>query len=126
MKGLLVVTAVTEAAAGVALLCCPSAAAAVLLGGGLETPVAATVARVAGVALVALGLACGLAHRDVQSRAARGLVVGMTVYDIGVALCLAGAATLSKTEGILLWPAVAFHVFMTGWCFVHLLKRPAG
>ena len=91
MKHLLVVTAVIEAGAGVALLCCPSAAAALLLGSGLATPSAVTLGRVAGAALLTLGVACWLARRDGRSRAATGLVAAMLLYNAAAAAILAFA-----------------------------------
>jgi hypothetical protein len=81
MKPLLVVTAVIELGAGLALLGFPSAAVALLLGSSLAMPAAVTLGRLAGAALLALGLACWLARRDVQSRAARGLVAAMLLYN---------------------------------------------
>jgi hypothetical protein len=62
---------VIELGAGLALLCLPSVAVALLLGTPLEAPVAMTVARIGGTALLALGAACGLARGDTQSRGAR-------------------------------------------------------
>jgi hypothetical protein len=81
MKPLLVVTAVIELGAGLALLGFPSAAVALLLGSSLAMPAAVTLRRLAGAALLALGLACWLARRDVQSRAARRLVAAMLLYN---------------------------------------------
>jgi hypothetical protein len=47
----------------------------------LTTSLEAVMARLAGVALLALGVACWLAVSDAQSRAARGLASGMVLYD---------------------------------------------
>ena len=82
MKKLLIVTAVIEVGAGVALLCFPSAAVALLLGSSLDTSAAMALGRLAGAALLALGVACWLAHYDAQSRAARGLVSAMVLYNL--------------------------------------------
>ena len=57
MKWVLIFAAVGETATGVALLVVPSIVGQLLLGAEL-TGVAATVARVAGIALIALGIAC--------------------------------------------------------------------
>ena len=58
MKNLLTVTAVLEAAIGLLFVMIPSRVTTFLLGAPLDTPVALTVARVTGVALLALGVAC--------------------------------------------------------------------
>ena len=57
MKKVLVLTAVAEVATGLALLMVPSLAGQLLFGEGL-TSVAIAVARVTGIALIALGVAC--------------------------------------------------------------------
>jgi hypothetical protein len=73
--------------AGFALLCFPSITVELLLGAPLETLAALTVARVGGAGLLALGVACWLARGDTQSRAARGLVAAMLLYDVGRRRC---------------------------------------
>src|SRR5580692_4849232 len=71
-----------------ALLCMPTAAVQILLGAPFEAPEGVAVARVGGAALLALGVACWLARGDTKSRAARGLVAAMVIYNLGVALVL--------------------------------------
>jgi hypothetical protein len=116
MHNLLVVTAVLEGATGLALVALPSRLAALLLGSSLDAPAALTLARVAGVALVALAVTCWLARHDGQSRAARGLVGAMVVYHTGVAIVLAYASIGLEVSGMGLWPTVLFHAAMTMWC----------
>jgi hypothetical protein len=124
MKPLLLVTAVLEAGIGLGLLAMPSAVALVLLGAPLEVAAALTVARVAGAALLALGVGCWLAAFDTQSCAARGVVSAMVIYNLGAAIILAVAGIQSARTGIGLWPAVILHVTMTVWCFINLLVQP--
>jgi hypothetical protein len=76
-KSLLSVTGVLEAVTGLALLVMPSVVVELLLGAAPGTPVGITVSRVAGVALLTLGVACWLAREDLASRAAKGLVAAM-------------------------------------------------
>ena len=57
MKLLLLVTAVIEAGAGVTLLVFPSGCVLLLLGAPLEAAAAVTLGRMAGAALLALGVA---------------------------------------------------------------------
>jgi hypothetical protein len=124
MKRLLIVTAVIELGAGVALLCFPSATVALLLGSLLDTPAAMNLARVAGAALFALGVACWLAHYDAQSRAAKGLVSAMVLYNLGAVIILGAAGIRSQPVGIGLWLAVILHAVMTIWCAASLLRKP--
>jgi len=115
MHTLLVVTALLEGMTGLVLVALPSRVATLLLGSSLDAPASLTLARVAGVALVALALACWLTRREAQS-AARGLVAAMALYHAGVALVLAYASIGFALSGLGLWPTVLFHAAMTVWC----------
>ena len=116
MHRLLAVTALLEGVTGLALVALPSRLAALLLGSSLEAPAAVTLARVAGMALVALAVTCWLARHDGQSRAARGLVAAMALYHTGVAVVLAHAGIGLALAGWGLWPTALFHAAMTVWC----------
>jgi hypothetical protein len=124
MKPLLIATAVLEAGIGIGLLAVPSVVAQVLLGVPLEAPTALTIARVAGAALLALGVACWFASSDARSCAARGLVSAMVIYNLGAAIILGAAGIQSERTGIALWPAVILHLAMTVWCVMNLLMQP--
>src|SRR5947208_14656016 len=81
MKRFLTLTAIIEAATGLALIAVPAIVVRLLLGAeisGASIPLG----RVGGAALLALGVACWLARDDTQSRATRGLVVAMLMYNI--------------------------------------------
>ena len=120
MKSPLSITAVVEAATGLALLLSPSLPVLLLLGASLDAPAALTVARVAGAALLALGVACWLARNDEQSRAARGLVPAMLLYNVATVLLLASAGIGSELRGVGLWPAVVLHAALAIWCIACL------
>ena len=62
-KSLLIVTALIEAGTGIALLVAPSVIVELLLGAGLSSPQSLVVGRVAGAALIAIGVACWLARK---------------------------------------------------------------
>jgi hypothetical protein len=125
VKNLLTLEAVIEVGAGLGMVVLPSLLATLLLGSSLDTPVALTVARVAGVALLALGIACWLARHDGQSRAARGLLGAMVVYNAGVFMVLVYAGIGLGVSGTGLWPVVVVHAAMTVWCVMGLLNKPA-
>ncbi len=120
MKELLTTMAIIEAAPGVGLLALPAVVAGMLLGASLDMPAALTVARVAGAALLALAVACWLARTDERSRAAKGLVVAMFVYNIAAVAVLAFAGISLRLVGVALWPAVVLHVVMAVWCLACL------
>jgi predicted MFS family arabinose efflux permease len=109
-----------------ALLSLPSTAVVLLLGVPLEAPAAVAAARVAGVALLSLGVVCWFARNDDQSPAARGLVTAMVIYNLGVAVILGAAGVRSLKAGMVLWPAaVLLHAAMAVWCLVILMNRKA-
>ncbi len=109
MKGVLIFAAVGEAGTGLALLIVPSLVGRWLLGEEL-TGIAIPVARVAGIALIGLGVACWPGPPR----------VGMLTYSVAVALYLAYLGFADGLTGILLWPAVVLHVILTA-----LLTRAA-
>jgi hypothetical protein len=102
MKRVLVLSAVSEAATGVALLIVPSLVGQLLFGAEL-TGMAMTVARVTGIALIALGVACWPGPP----------LVGMLTYSAVVTLYLAYVGFSGGLTGIFLWPAVVLHVVLT-------------
>jgi hypothetical protein len=101
MKKVLILAAVAEAATGLALLIAPPLVGKVLLGEELAG-VAIPVARVTGIALIALGVACWPGPP----------LVGMLVYTAFVMLYLAYLGFRSEWVGPLLWPAVAVHAVL--------------
>jgi hypothetical protein len=102
MRSVLVLGTVGEIATGVALLLVPSLVGQLLLGAEL-TGAAVTVARVAGIALIGLGVACWPGPPR----------IGMLIYGAGVALYLAYVGLAGGPAGILLWPAVVVHAILT-------------
>jgi len=102
MKRVLIFAAVGEASTGVALLIVPSLVGQLLLGEEL-TGIAIPVAHVAGIALIALGLACWPGPP----------LVGMLIYSAVVTLYLAYVGFAGGLTGILLWPAVVVHAILT-------------
>jgi hypothetical protein len=122
-KLLLVATAAIEVGAGLTLIIWPSAAITLLFGSPLDTPAGLTVGRVAGVALLALGLACWLARHDGENHTARGLIAAMLLYNCAVGLILAFAGIGSGLVGIALWPAIVLHAAMAVWCLVFVSTK---
>jgi hypothetical protein len=116
MKHLLTATTALEVGAGLALLTAP----ALVFGPAIDTPTGSTVARVAGAALLAIGVACWLARHDGQSHAARGIVGGLVIYNAFVVAVLVYAGTALGLSSGGLWPAAAIHAVMAAWCVTSL------
>jgi hypothetical protein len=94
--------AIGEAITGLALLIVPSLVSRLLLGTEL-TGVSIPIARVTGIALIGLSVAC------LPGRA----VVGMLTYSVLVMLYLVYLGLAGGFTGILLWPAVVVHAVLT-------------
>jgi hypothetical protein len=109
-----VVTAVLEGGAGLCLLIVPTLAIEILL--GVEHPAreAAFIARIAGAALFAVGVACTLQLEEEGSRR-NGLLIAMLVYNSGAAILLAYAGWFLEMVGILLWPGAVLHSCLAIW-----------
>jgi hypothetical protein len=116
LKNLFIVTAVIETGVGVALLTFPSEAVSMLLGAPLESPVSVILGRICGAALTTIGVANWFAQYDWQSRAARGLIIGMAVYNLAAAAILGLAAMQLFSAGLALWPVVILHAALFVWC----------
>jgi len=102
MKSALTFAAIGEAATGSALLIAPSLVGQLLLGEQLAG-VAIPVARVSGLALVALGIACW----------GSSPLFGMLAYSTSATLYLAYLGLAGGLTGVLLWPAVILHAILT-------------
>jgi hypothetical protein len=99
MKELLLFAAIIEAATGVALILVPSLLGQLLLGIELT----GVIVRVAGIALIALAVACWPGPA----------MFGMLIYNAAVALYLAYVGVSGESSGVLLWPVVVLHGIMT-------------
>src|SRR5215472_423590 len=91
-----------------------------LLFGAEPDAIGMLLGRFAGIALVALGLAC-LPSRDTESR--RNVVLGLFAFNAGVAILFAYVGFASALHGFLLWPAVILHAIIAGALLPHLLTK---
>jgi hypothetical protein len=101
MSKALIFAAVGEVAIGLALLIAPSLVGELLLGGPF-TGLAIPLARVTGIALIALGIACWPGPP----------LAGMLVYTTLVMAYLTYVGLRGEGTGPLLWPAVAVHTVL--------------
>lgn len=123
MKNVLTMTAVIEVGAGLLLVTLPSLAATLLFGSSLNTPAGLTVVRIAGAALLAIGVTCWLMRNDGQSHAARGLVGTLALYNAAILTILVYAGIGLGVSSNGLWPSALVHAAMTVWCVISLLRR---
>jgi hypothetical protein len=116
-RSLLIATTVVEVGAGLGLLLLPAFVLDLLIGVSSSAPEGVFVGRVAGAALLALGIASWLER---SAAAPGGLIAGLLVYNASVASLLVCAGLGLDLAGIALWPAVVLHAAMAAWCLVGL------
>lgn len=102
---LLVLAVITEVGTGLALLFVPGLLGDWLIGIA-ATDLTNVFARCFGLALLALGIACW------PGASSTGAVRGMLFYNAAIVLYLTYLG-LFVSHGVLLWPAVAFHLLMS-------------
>lgn len=102
-------SAITEIATGLALTILPGLVITLLLA-PVTSATIIPVGRVAGIALIALGLACWPG----RNRAGDAVFRALLTYNLLVAAYLAYLGTTEHLEGLLLWPAVALHAAVAG------------
>lgn len=121
---MLVVAAVGEASMGVALLLDPALLFQLLLGAE-ASGAGLALARLAGIALLGLSLAC---WPDRDARALRGALRAMLVYNALATAYLVLLGIGGEWVGVLLWPAVGAHAVLTLGCLMAFrrLGAPSG
>ncbi|MET0892991.1 MAG: hypothetical protein ABWY01_05415 [Pseudoxanthomonas sp.] len=115
IKALLTAIALAELATGIGLLLAPSTVAALLLGYPLGSGVPLIVARVAGLALVAIGLICWLEKTSNRGGSPTALLAGLLIYNGAVAVLLLHSYLVYDIGGIGLWPVVVLHLVLAAW-----------
>jgi len=100
---------------GLALLVVPSLVGWLLFGQELAG-IGILAGRVAGIALIALSVACWPGPP----------LAGMLIYSAGVAVFLAFVGFEGGLTGVFLWPAVALHVVVTALLARAAVNRPKG
>ena len=108
-NNLLTIAAILECMAGLAFLLAPGACFSLLLGAQLDAS-GVLIGRIAGVALFALGIACGGARPDAGGAARSGTLKAITLYNAGVGLVLVVSGATGTAGGMVLWVAGAMHL----------------
>ena len=120
MKLLLTITTVFEAFTGIGLIVFPSIVISLFIGTLPDGAVVATLARIAGAALLSLAIACWLSR---DSAAATKIVRAMLFYNLVAAAVLLYASIGDKLSGAGLWPAILLHAGLAVWCFMALSQQ---
>ncbi len=117
---LLLVTGVVEVAVGIGLLLAPGVVLVGLLGIEQAPTETVFVGRIAGTAVLGIGLASWLMRNVTSQASQRSLITAITVYTIVAAVLLVYAGVSANMVGIMLWPGAIFHTALAVWCFACL------
>jgi hypothetical protein len=112
IKKVLILAAVAEELTGLALLLLPSFVGRLLFSEGL-TGAGILSARITGIALIALSVACWPGPP----------AAGMLIYSAAVALYLAYVGFAGGLAGVLLWPAAVLHLVLTALLAVASIRK---
>jgi hypothetical protein len=121
MRRLLAICGALEIVTGLTVAAVPALAAEALFGAAVAGAGAA-IARLAGIALIALGIACWPPRE--RARSATAPALGMFAYNVLVAMFLTGVGVRGGSTGVLLWPAAALHGGITTVMLVFALRSP--
>jgi hypothetical protein len=121
MKTLLIVKSAVEAPTGLLLLGSPSTLVWLLFGLPLDSRWL-IVARLLGLALLLLGVACWQVRDRHESPPAKRLILGLLAYDFAVVAVLLTGRFGDGASGILLWPGILLHAGLALWSVRELRK----
>ena len=108
-RSVLGIAAAVEAVTGLFLLVFPHLMAKLLLGVDV-TGVSIVIGRVAGIALLSLGVGCWFGRQEASGGWA---LAAMLLYNVLVTIYLAFVGLGTEFVGVLLWPAVLVHAVLT-------------
>jgi hypothetical protein len=106
---LLMVAAIAESLVGLAFLLAPGITTALLLGAEPDSA-GLMIGRVAGVALLSLGIACWGSRAGAGGAARVGTLRAITLYNAGAGLLLVIFAVTGKAGGAVVWTVGVLHM----------------
>jgi hypothetical protein len=119
-KRFLTLSGTLEFITGIVVLAAPALFARILFGSVPDVPSGLACARIAGTALLSLGVACWLGSRGIQDRAVAAIIAAMLTYNVSIAVLLLWLRFSAGVTGIGLLPASALHIALAFWssiCF---------
>lgn len=119
MKAVLSLAALAEAATGISLLVFPAIVLRLLFGAGYADAGELT-GRIAGIALIGLGVACW------PQEPTRAALYGMLAYSLLALLFLVHVGVRGASVGVLLWPAVVAHAILVVLLVIAHFREGAG
>ena len=123
MKARLTTLAVIELGTGLGMLAIPSFVGEALLGSPFGTAIEPVIARVAGIALLALAVACWLLRNEGGIAPREGWSAPCCCITAAAPASWCTQAPAWGFNGTGFWPAVLAHAVMAVWCLIALLHK---
>ena len=123
LKTLLTITSIFEFPTGLALTIVPGKVFHFLFGASLLQSTGEMVGRIAGIALIALSLACWFARNEFHSSMV--LTKSMLIYNLGIVIFFLLVLYEDHLSGVGFWPAIVLHTALAGWCLKNIVGRNA-
>lgn len=101
---------------GVALVVFPAFVTGAVLGVSLTEPAALVVSRVAGTALLSLGIISWMVASEGRSKPGKSLVTGLAIYNTLIMMVMVYTITLQDFTSAGLWIVILLHALLAGWC----------
>jgi hypothetical protein len=115
MKRFLELSGILELGTGIFVLAAPALFTLILFGKVPDSPSGLACARIAGAALLSLGVACWLGRRSIQDGAVTAIIAAMLTYNVIVSALLLWLRYGADMTGIGLLPASALHIALAFW-----------
>jgi hypothetical protein len=116
VKLLLQVMAFINVMAGIAFIVFPVFLSWLVLGVSLSEPAAVVVSRIAGVAVLSLGIVCWMVASEGRSKPGKSLVTGLAIYNTLVMMVMVYSITIQDFTSSGLWVVILLHAILAGWC----------
>jgi hypothetical protein len=116
VKLLLEAMAIINILAGVVMIVFPVFLSGAVLGVSLNEPAAIVVLRVAGVAILSLGIVCWMVASEGRSKPGKSLVTGLAIYNTLIMMIIAYTITIQNFTSPGLWVVILLHAIFAGWC----------
>jgi len=106
-----------------AFLLIPSLPSQLLFGEAPRAALTVMLGRLLGAAVLSLAIVCWWASFDAENPLAYSVIKAMLFYNFTAGALLVSARFWLGLSGVLLWPGVAAHAVLGGWCIMAVKRR---
>jgi len=116
VKLLLEAMAVMSLVTGLLLILIPAFLSKIVFDNTPTDPAIFALARITGTAILSIGMICWMVRLEGRSKAGKGLITGLAIYNSLSMMVLAYAVIMQGFSTPGLWTMILIHAVMAGWC----------